>query len=49
MMLNKFVLDNYLFKIDADTLNEDEKEFIKQEINQEMVEIYYGMNIPKMK
>lgn len=49
MMLNKFILDNYLFKIDAETLSENEKEFIKQEINQEMVEIYYGMNIPKMK
>lgn len=49
MMLKKFVLDNYLFNIDADSLSESEKECIKQQINQEMVEIFYGMNIPKMR
>lgn len=49
MMLKKFVLDNYLFNIDADSLSESEKECIKQQINQEMVEIFYGMNIPKIR
>ena len=49
MMLKKFVLDNYLFNIDADSLSESEKDCIKQQINQEMVEIFYGMNIPKMR
>lgn len=49
MMLNTFVLDNYLFKISSSELNEEEKAKIRQEINQEIVEIFYGMNIPKMK
>ncbi len=49
MMLKRFILDNYLFHIDSDSLNELEKEYIKQEINRETAEIFYGMNIPKMK
>jgi len=48
MMINKFILDNYLFNIDSDDLTEFEKKAIKQQINQEIVEIFYGMNIPKM-
>jgi len=48
MMLNQFCLDNYLFNISSDELAEDEKEKIKSEINQEIAEIFYGMNIPKM-
>ena len=49
MMLDTFVLDNYLFNISSSDLSEDEKARMRQEINQEMVEIFYGMNIPKMK
>ena len=49
MMINKFVIDNYLFNIDSDELSNQEKNEIKQQINQEIVEIFYGMNIPKMK
>lgn len=49
MMINQFIIDNYLFNIDAEELHEEEKDLIKQHINQEMVEIFYGMNIPKMR
>lgn len=48
MMIDKFVLDNYLFTADASKLSTIEKVQIKQEINQEIVEIFYGMNIPNM-
>jgi len=49
MMIDTFVLDNYLFNINLTDLEEDEKNKIKQTINQEIVEIFYGMNIPTMK
>jgi S-adenosylmethionine decarboxylase len=49
MMLNEFVLDNYMFNISADDLTEVEKIQLKQDINREMAEIFYGMNIPNMK
>ena len=49
MMIDTFVLDNYLFNVDSNALEEDEKKIIKQNINQEIVEIFYGMNIPNMK
>jgi len=49
MMLNTLVLDNYLFNVQSDQLSEEETKLIRQEINQEMVEIFYGMNIPRMK
>lgn len=49
MLLNNFVLDNYIFGINASDLSEDEVLEIKQSLNQEMVEIFYGMNIPKIK
>lgn len=49
MLIDTFVLDNYLFNINSDELKEEEKSQIRQEINQEMVEIFYGMNIPKLK
>ncbi|HOI46405.1 MAG TPA: adenosylmethionine decarboxylase [Bacilli bacterium] len=49
MMIDRFVLDNYLFNVDSNALELEEKNTIKQQINQEMVEIFYGMNIPTMK
>lgn len=49
MMLQNFVLDNYLFRIESQSLSEQEIISIKQQIHQEMVEIFYGMNIPQMK
>jgi len=48
MMIDKFVLENYLFTVDPTKLSDAEKLMIRQNINQEIVEIFYGMNIPKM-
>lgn len=49
MMIDKFNLDNYLFLLNSSDLLEQEKENIKAGINKEIVEIFYGMNIPNMK
>ena len=49
MMLNQFNLDNYIFNISVDDLDINEKQLIHTEINREIAEIFYGMNIPKMK
>ncbi len=49
MMLNQFVLDNYIFNVTESDLDEDEKVKIKTNINKEIAEIFYGMNIPHMK
>jgi S-adenosylmethionine decarboxylase len=49
MMLNQFVLDNYIFNITEGDLVEKEKLKIKTDINKEIAEIFYGMNIPHMK
>ncbi len=46
-LINKIHLDNYLFKISEDDLSEEERNEIRNKLNEEMVEIYYGMNIPK--
>lgn len=48
MMIEKFVLSNYLFTVDPSRLTADETAAIRQRVNQEIVEIFYGMNIPKM-
>jgi S-adenosylmethionine decarboxylase len=49
MMLNHFVLDNYIFQIEASALSLEEQKEIREKINREMAEIFYGMNIPLMK
>ena len=49
MMIDKFVLDNYVFNLNKEEIDEEEVNLIRQKINQEMSEIYYGMNIPRMK
>ncbi len=49
MMLNHFVLDSYIFNVTSDDLSTSEKQKIKMDINQEMTEIFYGMNMPHMK
>lgn len=49
MLINKLVLDNYLFNINSDELTSVEVGEIKELINKEMVEIFYGTNIPKLK
>jgi S-adenosylmethionine decarboxylase len=45
MKLNEFELDNYLFEVKQEDLNEDEKCEIIQKLEKEMVEIFYGMDI----
>ena len=49
MMLNQFVLDNYIFNVTESDLADEEKTKIKTDINKEIAEIFYGMNIPHMK
>ena len=49
MMLNQFILDNYIFNISASNLKTEEQTEIREKINREMAEIFYGMNIPLMK
>ncbi|MDO9629664.1 MAG: adenosylmethionine decarboxylase [Acholeplasmataceae bacterium] len=49
MMLNQFILDNYIFNVTESDLAEEEKAKIKIDINKEIAEIFYGMNIPHMK
>lgn len=45
MILNDFELDNYLFEIKQEDLNEDEKASIVKKLEKEMKEIFYGMDI----
>ncbi|MBZ9688950.1 adenosylmethionine decarboxylase [Clostridium estertheticum] len=45
MILNDFELDNYLFEIREEDLNQDEKLDIIEKLKKEMVEIFYGMDI----
>ncbi|MCB2353496.1 adenosylmethionine decarboxylase [Clostridium estertheticum] len=45
MILNDFELDNYLFEIKQEDLNEDEKASIVAKLEKEMKEIFYGMDI----
>jgi S-adenosylmethionine decarboxylase len=49
MMLNQFSLDNYIFNITSDDLSDAEKIKIKSDINKEIAEIFYGMNMPQMR
>lgn len=49
LMINKLDLDNYLFNITADKLSESERNDILEQLNKEMVEIFYGMNLPSGK
>ncbi len=49
MMLNQFVIDNYMFTKKSADLNQDEINIIREKINREVAEIFYGMNIPHMK
>ncbi|MEX2517452.1 MAG: adenosylmethionine decarboxylase [Gammaproteobacteria bacterium] len=45
MMLKTFELDDYLFGMDADNLNLDERLSIEARLKHEMQEIFYGRNI----
>ena len=44
-MLKEFDLDNYLFGITEAELSEREIKQIKQQLKQEMMEIFYGRNL----
>lgn len=48
MMLKDFDLDNYLFGTVSEDLDPKEKRKIKQRLEKEMTEIFYGRNIPKL-
>ena len=45
MRLKELELDSYLFGMDANDLTEEEMERIQNQIEHEMLEIYYGRNI----
>jgi S-adenosylmethionine decarboxylase len=45
MILKSFDLNNYLFGIEAQDLNNRERQFIEQNVRQEMMEIFYGQNL----
>ena len=49
MMLKEFDLDNYLFGITEDELSAREIKEIKHQLKQEMMEIFYGRNLPSVK
>jgi S-adenosylmethionine decarboxylase len=45
MMLKAFELDNYLFGLAEDDLDEEEKHWIRQSLRHEMAEIFHGQNV----
>ena len=45
MLLNEHNLNNYLFGISVDDLSAEEQETINENLQKEMMEIYYGRNI----
>lgn len=49
LMLNQFNINSYLFNTTSSDLSLKQANDIKTLINQEMVEIFNGMNFPKMK
>lgn len=49
MLLKEFDLDRYLFGVEKKDLQSNERRRIKQRIKKEMLEIFYGRNIPKVK
>jgi len=45
MILKDFDLDNYLFGLGVDDLNEAEKRMIRRRLKKKMAEIFYGRNV----
>ena len=45
MMINQLVLDNYLFAVEANELEEDRKQMIHRLLQREIEEIFYGRNV----
>ena len=48
MMLKEFDLDNYLFGVEAQELESVESHAIRQRLQKEMAEIFYGRNLRKL-
>lgn len=48
MLLKEFDLDNYLFGTDKKELHPRERRKIRQRLKKEMLEIFYGRNIPNV-
>ncbi len=46
MMLKQFDLDNYLFGVNASELSEESHREIRKRLSHEMLEIFYGRNMP---
>ena len=47
MILKELELDNYLFGVDASELSPSKQKKIGKQLEKEMLEIFYGRNIPK--
>lgn len=47
MLLKEFDLDNYLFGVKKDDLSEKEAKTIRGQLKREMLEIFYGRNLPR--
>ncbi len=45
MKIKDLNLDNYLFEINEENLNEEERDEIIEKLNKEMTEIFYGINV----
>ena len=46
MIIKDIELNNYLFNTSEEDLTIDEKKTIMKQLKNEMVEIFYGMNLP---
>jgi S-adenosylmethionine decarboxylase len=46
MVLKEIELDNYLFGVNASDLSEESRQEIQKRLSHEMLEIFYGRNIP---
>lgn len=49
MLLKDFVLDNYLFGSGEEEFTDDQKQAIQSALEKEMLEIFYGRNMPSVK
>jgi len=45
MILNEYNLNNYLFGVGVDELSSGEQDAINENLQKEMMEIYYGRNM----
>ena len=45
MLLKDFDLNNYLFHVEADDLDQEKRDHIEKSLSREMHEIFYGRNI----